>query len=121
MYYLTFTINRQTKNKTVKFAFLPKKRSMYTLTKAPMAHKTFSKEQFKFQVYKCKVSIKSKLINEFKPYSLLQTKVCLVIAKQTFPVLETNLLFLKKCSIFMDTSAYSFYSYYVYISSKLSN
>ena len=33
---------------TKSFAFLPKKRSLQTLLKAPMAHKTFSQEQFNF-------------------------------------------------------------------------
>lgn len=49
----------KTKNKSIKFSFLPIKRKSYTLTKAPMAHKTNSKEQFVFKFYKFKASIKT--------------------------------------------------------------
>jgi len=107
-------------SETIKVALLKSPSLLNKLVNNPKKIKT-KDPMFLMEIISKSVIIKSKLINEFKPYSLLQTKVCLVIAKQTFPVLETNLLFLKKCSIFMDTSAYSFYSYYVYISSKLSN
>lgn len=114
LYYLTFTLDRQTENKVVRFSFLPRRRKFYTLTKAPMAHKTFSKEQFKFQLYKSKVSIRTKLKQGYHMTTLKQLKVAFVITKNTFPTLETNLLFLKTCRISMQGSASDFYSYYLF-------
>lgn len=118
LYYLTFTLGRQTKNKSVTFSFLPKRRKMYTLTKAPMAHKTFSKEQFKFQLYTCKVSVSSFFAKENTLLSLEQLKTALLITKNTFPILETNLLFLKTCQILIRGSAVNFYSYSLFSSNK---
>jgi hypothetical protein len=114
LYYLTFTLDRQTENKVVKFSFLPRRRKMYTLTKAPMAHKTFSKEQFKFQLYKCKVSIRTRLGKNYRLQSIDHLKAAFIITKSSFPTLETNLLFLKTCRISMEGSAVNFYSYYLF-------
>jgi hypothetical protein len=111
-------LGRQGKNKTVNFSFLPKRRKMYTLTKAPMAHKTFSKEQFKFQLYKCKVSVSSFFAKGNELSSIEHLKSALIITKNTFPTLETNLLFLKTCQILMQGSALNFYSYSIFTYSK---
>ena len=40
LYYLTFTIKQKDEDRIIEFAFLPIRRKMYTLTKAPMSHKT---------------------------------------------------------------------------------
>ena len=56
----------------IRFAFLPTRRTMYTLTKAPMAHKTNSKEQFVFRVFKFKISIM------FNIYVVLLLLCCLL-------------------------------------------
>ena len=79
-----------------------------------MAHKTFSKEQFKFQLYKSKVSIRTKLKQGYGMKTLEQLKVAFLITKNTFPTLETNLLFLKNCRISMQGSASDFYSYFIF-------
>lgn len=69
---------------------------MLTLLKAPMAHKTFSQEQYVFKFYQLNVSYK----NEFNYYGVINS-----INKSVFLSLnlrlaaipfETNLLFLKK-------------------------
>lgn len=74
---------------------LPSKQRVYTLQKAPMAHKTNSKEQFLFKTYNFSFSFKA-------PASKLRTftthRACahgLMLTKRLFPVFETNLLFLK--------------------------
>ena len=76
-------------------AILPSKRKLYTLTKAPMAHKTNSKEQFLFKFYNFKFSFE--LIPDsstFKP-TVLQGSHLMFLTRNLFPVFETNLLFLK--------------------------
>lgn len=114
LYYLTFTVDRQTENRVVKFSFLPRKRSKYTLTKAPMAHKTFSKEQFKFQLHKCKVSIRTELADHYRISSVPGLHTAFWVTRTTFPNLETNILFLKSARIVLPGSAVDFYSYFLF-------
>jgi ribosomal protein S10 len=114
LYYLTFTVDRQTENKVVKFSFLPRRRTKYTLTKAPMAHKTFSKEQFKFQLHKCKVSIRTELADHYQLSSVSALQMAFTVTRTTFPNLETNTLFLKSARITLPGSDASFYSYSIF-------
>ncbi len=78
-----------------KIAILPCKQRVYTLTKAPMAHKTNSKEQFLFKFYNFKFSIDLALPLRLVPSSVSQGAHSLTITRKLFPVFETNLLFLK--------------------------
>ena len=80
-------------------AILPSKNSTYTLTKAPMAHKTNSKEQFLFKFYSFKFSFILHNTLHLTSSSILQGAHSLVITKKLFPVFETNLLFLKSYEI----------------------
>lgn len=115
LYYLTFTVNKKEKVKVIKFAFLPSTRKTYTLTKAPMAHKTFSKEQFAFKFYKFKVSIRATFEDPFQLTSVDQATTSLLIAKNSFPVFETNMMFLKFYKIQMISSGKHFYSLFSFI------
>ncbi len=95
-YYLTMSTTLTKKDiNTLKFSFLPSKSKSYTLTKAPMAQKTRSKEQFHFKFYIFKVSIHTKLNHEFSLKSVDQSLLSFLLTKSTFPIFETNLLFLK--------------------------
>lgn len=82
-----------------RLAVLPARNSKYTLTKAPMAHKTNSKEQFLFRFYKFKFSFTGSLDTEFLPGNYFQAGHGLEMTKNLFPVFETNLLFLKTYEI----------------------
>lgn len=94
----------------LKIAILPTKQNMYTLTKAPMAHKTNSKEQYLFKFYNFKLSI------NLKPYSNSAINSCvggayvLNFTNTIFPVFETNLLFLKYYNINHPVSDVAFFS-----------
>lgn len=121
LYYLTFTSKKKDKVKVIKFAFLPSTRKTYTLTKAPMAHKTFSKEQFAFKYYKFKVSVRAVFEERSQITSMGQAATSLLIAKNSFPVFETNMMFLKFYNIQMVSSAEDFYSYYLFTSKKYRN
>ena len=99
-YYLTVTSdNKLSNSKILSFAFLPMKTKSYTLTKAPMAQKTRSKEQFAFKFYVFKVSSKNVLSENRKLASIDQTLLAILLTKSSFPVFETNLLFLKTYNI----------------------
>ena len=79
----------------IKFSSLPKKTTLYTLTKAPMAHKTNSKEPFKFSFFKFSTSFRIQISPDFIPKSFNQLLMAVGIIKSFFPVFETNLLVLK--------------------------
>lgn len=81
--------------KVFKLAVLPSKQNVYTLQKAPMAHKSSSQEQFLFKLYNFKFSVTLALTPALTPSSSSQAAYVLKLTKQIFPFFETNLLFLK--------------------------
>lgn len=109
-YYLS-TSSMKTKNKSILFSFLPIKRKSYTLTKAPMAHKTNSKEQFVFKFYKFKACIKTWFTNDAKLSSVDGSLLALLLTKSIFPVFETNLLLLKHYTIYLTFYDKNYFNY----------
>ena len=115
-YYLTNSITKGSgNNNMIKFSFLPIKRKSYTLTKAPMAHKTNSKEQFVFKFYKFKACIKTKFTIDGTLGSVDISLLALLKTKSIFPVFETNLLLLKHYKIFLLMNDTNFFSYFKFI------
>jgi hypothetical protein len=112
IYYLTFNLKRQDKSKRISFALLPAKRAQYTLTKAPMAHKTFSKEQFKFQRYLCRVTIRVHLLPTARPNSFIQilNSSNMLLNSHTFA--GTNILALYKVKSWFRAADRSFFTYF---------
>lgn len=89
------TTTRLKNPEVLKIAILPAKQNMYTLTKAPMAHKTNSKEQYLFKFYNFKFSINLKPHQNSAINSCTGGAYVLDLTSTTFPFFETNLLFLK--------------------------
>ena len=112
-YYLTLiTQDKTNSSKVITFSFLPSKLKSYTLTKAPMAQKTRSKEQFAFKFFVFKVSSKNFLSGEKRLSSIDQTLLAVLLTKNSFPVFETNLLFLKTYGVnfrFLDVNYFNFF------------
>lgn len=106
------------KNNVIKFSILPITRKSYTLTKAPMAHKTNSKEQFVFKFYKFKTSIKTYFIATYKLNSVDSSLLALLLTRSIFPIFGTNLLLLKYYSITLTMSDVRFLNYYYFIKSN---
>lgn len=93
------------------FFIYPKKRNRFTLLKAPMAHKTFSQEQFVSQFYQLSISFN----NDFRKRATLPTAngllfLALYIRSNQLPV-ETNLFFLKKLRVSLSGKDEIFMSY----------
>ena len=86
-------------SKGPRLAILPSRQTIYTLTKAPMAHKTNSKEQFLFKYYNFKLSADLFLESRYVPSSAEQGALVLRTVEDHFPVFETNVLFLKYARI----------------------
>lgn len=97
-----------------KLTMLPATRSLYTFTKAPMAHKTRSKEQFMFRFYSFKFSKGVTTAPSFLPRSVNCSLSVFFLIKKSFPLFETNLLFLKFYQInvaFFDSNYFNFYKF----------
>ena len=88
-------INVKTGQESPTIAILPSRRSLYTLQRAPMAHKTNSKEQFLVKTYNFTFSFKVPTSVESVVTSQEACAHALVLTKRLFPVFETNLLSLK--------------------------
>jgi hypothetical protein len=101
-------------SKALKFRILPSKRSLYTFQKAPMAHKTNSKEQFMFKFYFFKFSISITTPLEDIPSSINSSVSAYYIMKSTFPCFETNLLLLKYyeiSSLYKEKLFFNFFTF----------
>ena len=110
VYYLSASLTKAEADFKPKIAILPARSSLYTLTKAPMAHKTNSKEQFRFKFYNFKFSLNLKVVSRLVPKSAVHTAHALSIVKQTFPVFETNSLFLKNYSVTYPSKDNNFFA-----------
>lgn len=113
-YYLSFTKSKGPEEAPASIAILPRRTKRYTLTKAPMAHKTNSKEQFQFAFYYYKVSM-SGFLNSSKSLSTVSLGFAFGDnARSNFPFFETNLLFVKYAKIrffFFDKNFFNYYSF----------
>jgi len=102
------------KTKKISFAILPKSSKKFTHTRAPMAHKTFSKEQFMYKFFTFKI-----VFNNFFPdvrYLNINTILYLILlAKQNFYSFETNLAFLKNFTIFYYFNELTFFNYHFFL------
>lgn len=90
--YLSLATKHVTSKRKSSLAILPRSRSIYTLTKAPMAHKTNSKEQFMFNFYHFVFTLTIETPLAQQPSTLEQSAYTALLSKQLFPVFETNLL-----------------------------
>lgn len=103
--YLTAVGPVSKKHSLARLAILPSRRSKYTLTKAPMAHKTNSKEQFLFKFYNFKFSYECYVPETRVSMGFNRGGHVMGLTKQYFPAFETNLLLLKYCRISHPISA----------------
>ena len=93
MYYLKTSKNLKN-TKAVSFVTLPVKRKQYTLQKAPMAHKTNSKEHYKFKFFHYKILFTASIKVNTQLLSLNSGLFFTLLIKPFFPVFGTNLLLL---------------------------
>ena len=86
-----------TKIKTPKLFVLPKKVSKFTLTKAPMAHKTFSQEQYSYNRYSLTMSFSKPVPG---PLNSVNSSILFILQNPlSRSFIETNLFFITKLSI----------------------
>jgi hypothetical protein len=84
----------------ITFFIKPSRRKRFTLVKAPMAHKTFSQEQYIYKYYNIVISLNIRIVG--LNYSILSVNhvlwILLLIRSSLF-FFETNLFFLQKLSL----------------------
>lgn len=93
--YLTTLGSQKRKHFRPNIAVLPSDTRVYTLAKAPMAHKTNSKEQFLVKFYNFKFSFELVTNPNTVAQTVQQGAYVAGLTKELFPVFETNLLTLK--------------------------
>lgn len=114
-YYISY-INQKKNNKNkIKFFVLPIKNNKFTLTKAPMAHKNWSKEQYKFSFYKFTINFKSTLKEENNLKSLNHLILFVLLSKKNFPFFETNVFFIKNIKFFISFKDFNYFNYFNFI------
>lgn len=102
------------KKHLIRFAVLPSKRAHYTLTKAPMAHKTNSKEQFEFKFYFTLATFRGVTESGRVVNSCDAAAALLLVSGKLFPTFSTNVLFLKTSRVFFTYHDRSFFNYYLF-------
>lgn len=111
-YYLSFLNRRSSDDYRLNVASLPITKRIFTTTKAPMAHKTRSKEQYQFKFYKFKISFNATLIEKYTFLNSLDSALlAILINKKNLPQLETNLLFLKSLTFLIHTRDVNYFNY----------
>lgn len=103
--------SQKDENVKLSFSVLPSKRSLITLPRAPMAHKTNSKEQFMFKFYFFKFNTSITTNPKLIPQTSDEALLAFYLMKKTFPCFETNLLFLKYYQIRMAYFGGSFFNF----------
>jgi hypothetical protein len=81
---------------TPSFFVHPSKTTKLTFLKAPMAHKTFSQEQFISKSYNLTISFNNVFRDQSKINSVNNSLYVALYLRNTYLPTETNLLFLKK-------------------------
>lgn len=90
------------------FVFKPTKLNKLTLIKSPMAHKTFSQEQFQFKFYSLLISF-SLNWNQRAYLNTNQTLFILLNLKNQIPFMETNFFFLQKFKLLIPSSSSNYF------------
>ena len=98
------------------FFIHPYSQSKTTLIRSPLAHKTFSQEQFLTRYYYISVSFKpcSVLLSSDVINSVNGSVYSSNFIKNNVPIISTNLLFLKKISYFYNSKDSVYYSYHIF-------
>jgi len=107
MTWVWYIQQKHNQSKKPSFVFKPKQISKLTLLKSPMAHKTFSQEQFQFKYYTLLISFTIDWTS-VQHLNVNQSLFLLLNLKNQIPFVETNFFFLKKFTLLIPSSASNF-------------
>ena len=108
-----YLVRSNPKKMKYKFLTLPTKTTVFTLTKAPMAQKKNSKEQFIRKIYRFKISFWSKSSSEKFQHlpTITQTTYNLMKILQKLPFFESNLLLIESLKLKTPSQDTYFFTY----------
>ena len=112
---------RKVKIKKPSFFIYPFRNYKTTIVKAPMAHRSYSQEQFMIRFYSLSITFYTKLsINQvdLDNLSVNESFYLANILKKGTPYTGTNMLFLRKYCVFFESKDLYFFSFYRYIFSQ---
>jgi hypothetical protein len=113
-------LNSSNSIKLPSFFIHPYKQSKITLIRSPLAHKTFSQEQFLNRYYRLSVSFKPNVSNvDISVMSVNGSVYASNYIRNNIPFISTNLLFLKRISYFYTSSDSLFFSYNHFLTSTV--
>jgi len=111
------------------FFIYPTKSYKTTITKAPMAHKTFSQEQYMIRYYSLGISFYTPLLdmsntiyhfNKSSPLDTVNRSIYFILyIIRSLPCISTNLLLLKKYTVLVHSSDDKYFSFYEFNSKFL--
>lgn len=105
-------LNRKINKKVPSFFIHPYRQSKLTFIRSPLAHKTFSQEQFLNRYYRVSVSFHPNIDNYYSTIDSVNGSIyASSYIRNNIPFISTNLLFLKRISYFYTSSDPYFYSY----------
>jgi hypothetical protein len=114
-YYInTLKFKQDDKKKIFRFFVIPVKKQILTVTKAPLAHKKWSREQYKFQFYNIRISFKSIFFDEPLDGSFTQTLLFFLTMRKLLPAYETNLFVIKNFRLLLNICEPEFFNFYLY-------
>lgn len=86
-------------DKQPSFFIYPHRRTRQTFLKAPMAHKTFSQEQFQYKFYTLGISFENTFRNESAINGVNNSLFMALLLRRDILPFESNLFFLKKLRV----------------------
>lgn len=114
-FYISFICLKKNKKNKIKIFVAPLKKKIFTCTKAPIAHKKNSKEQYKFLFYNYTISFNARIdknITNLDNSSIYSTIIFFFLTKKNFFNFETNLLFLKNFKTFLTFKDSNYFNFY---------
>jgi hypothetical protein len=112
-YYISYLKKQNKDDYRIRIASLPFKQRSFTLTKAPIAHKTNSKEQYTYGFYSFKVSFTSVIRNTLNSRLTVNNALFFVLLNRKHsPFFETNVFFLKYMQLHFYLNDGPFFNYY---------
>jgi len=117
----TKSTGKESEIKKPSFFVYPFRNHKTTIVKAPMAHRSYSQEQFMIRFYMLSITFYTKFSienNELSNFSVNKAFYFANILKKSTPYTGTNMLFLQKYCIFFYSKDSNFFSFYRYLHSN---
>ena len=107
-YYLSRSNNKFFKKPSL--SIKPVKQSKFTSLKAPMAHKTFSQEQYWIRFYRLQINITLSKSSIKVISSVNASFYVILLLRSSLPLIETNIMLLKCFSFHIPSSDRMFFT-----------